>query len=230
MPTPPPLPRSLARVRVVVITDRRLVAEGDIANRVAAILAAVPRGSVLIQLREKDLDGAPLLHLARQLVEIAHPAGVPVVINDRLDVARIVGADGVHLPEHGLAIADARRVIDELAAPRTAFTIGCSRHTTDAALAAAHVGANLVQLGPIWATPHKGEPLGLQALAVRRELPAHVKLVAVGGIDGPARARHAASAGADAVAVIRAAWQSADPAIAIAALVEAVEAGVASRS
>lgn len=227
-PSPPPPPRSLARVRVIVITARQLCANDELTSRVAAILAAVPRGSVMIQLREKDLDGGPALALARSLVEVAHPAGAPVVINDRLDVAKSAHADGVHLPEHGLSIDDARQVADALGGP-AAFTIGCSRHTVDAALTAAHLGANLVQLGPIWATPHKGAPLGTEALAVRGALPAHVKLVAVGGIDGPARARYAASAGADAVAVIRAAWHAPDPAHAIAALVEAVEAGVAAR-
>lgn len=211
------------RARVVVITDRRQC--DDLAVRVGAILAAVPRSSVMIQLREKDLDGGPALVLAQQLVEIAHPAGASLVVNDRLDVAKAVRADGVHLPERGLSIEDARRV-----AGPGAFSIGCSRHTIESALAAAQLGADLVQLGPIWATPGKGTPLGAAALAVRGALPPSVALVAVGGIDGPARAREAAAAGADAVAVIRAAWQSADPGQAIAALVEAVESGVAMRS
>ncbi|NVB82861.1 MAG: thiamine phosphate synthase [Kofleriaceae bacterium] len=210
------------RARVVVITDRKQC--DDLAARVAAILAAVPRGTVMIQVREKDLDGGPALALAQQLVDIARPAGAPVVINDRLDVAKAVRADGVHLPERGLTIDDARRIAGG------AFSIGCSRHTVDAVLAAAQLGADLVQLGPIWATPGKGTPLGTEALAVRGALPPAVTLVAVGGIDGPARARAAAAAGADAVAVIRAAWQSADPGQAIAALVEAVESGLASRS
>jgi thiamine-phosphate pyrophosphorylase len=211
------------RARVVVITDRKQC--DDLAARVAAILAAVPRGSVMIQVREKDLDGGPALALAQQLARVAHLTGAPLVVNDRLDVAKAVGADGVHLPERGLSIDDARRV-----AGPGAFSIGCSRHTAQAALTAAQLGADLVQLGPIWATPGKGTPLGPEALAIRSALPDQVKLVAVGGIDGPARAREAAAAGADAVAVIRAAWQSADPGQAIAALVEAVESGIAARS
>lgn len=207
-------------IRVVVITDRKLTPAEQIAKRVAAMLAAAPPGSVLIQVREKDLDGGPLLALTRSILEVARPAGAPVWVNDRVDVALVAGADGVHLPEAGLSIADARAAADAVGRP---LAIGCSRHTTRDVLAATDAGAALVQLGPIWAVPGKGEPLGLEALRIRLPVP----LVAVGGIDGPARARHAASAGADAVAVIRAAWQG-DPDL-VGKLVEAVEAGVAAR-
>lgn len=201
-------------IRVVVITDRKQFASEEIAGRVAAILAAVPRGAVMIQVREKDLDGGPLLRLVREVVEVARPMDAPVWVNDRADVAWLARAQGVHLPELGLAIADARP-----AAPGIA--VGCSRHTPTAAAQAARDGADLVQLGPIFQTPHKANPLGLDALGV--ELRA--QLVAVGGIDNAARARAAAIAGADAVAVIRAAWLSPDPGAAIAELVAAVDEG-----
>ena len=184
----------------------------DTLDRVRAILGAVPCGSVAVQVREKQLDGGPLYALVRDVLAIARPAGAPVWVNDRADVARAAGADGVHLPERGLPIADARAM---------GVSIGCSRHAREGVLAAARDGADLVQLGPLWATPGKGAPLGPGALAVRRELPASVQLVAVGGIDSPERARQAAEAGADAVAVIRAAWQSPDPATTIASLVNA---------
>jgi thiamine-phosphate pyrophosphorylase len=179
---------------------------------------------VLIQIREKDLDGGPLLRLVRDVVSVARPAGAPVWVNDRVDVALVAGADGVHLPERGLSIADARAAVNAVG---HTLAIGGSRHTPASVIAAGHEGAALVQFGPIWATPGKGEPLGADALAVRRELPFGTRLVAVGGIDGPARARHAALAGADAVALIRAAWQG-DPEM-IARLVEAVDAGAAAR-
>ena len=186
---------------MLVITNRRLC--GDLLERVAAI-ARIP--GVAFQVREKDLDGGPLLELARAV--IARANGAPVWVNDRVDVAQLAGAHGVHLPEAGMAIADARALAPELA-------IGCSRHSAEAARAA--IGADLVQLGPCFDTP--GKPtLGLAALAV--DMPATV--VAVGGIIGPAQARAAIAAGADAVAVIRAAWTSPDPAAAIAAIADAV--------
>ncbi len=193
--------------RVVVVTDRRRFASEEIAGRVADILAAVPRGAVAIQVREKDLDGGPLLALVREVIEVARPAGAEVWVNDRVDVALAAGADGVHLPERGLSIAEARAL--------GVRRVGVSRHGPFDAL-----GADVVQLGPIWDTPGMGAPLGVAALAVKTP----ARLVAVGGIDRPDRARAAAAAGADAVAVIRAAWTTDDPGAAIAELVAAVEA------
>lgn len=208
-------------IRVVVVTDRNLLASEKIATRVAAMLAAAPRGSVLIQIREKDLDGGWLLPIVQDVLEVARPAGAPVWVNDRVDVALVAGADGVHLPERGVSIADARAAA---AAVGRSLAIGCSRHCKKDVLAAAKQGAQLVQFGPIWSTPGKGPAIGTTALKLSL---GGARLVAVGGIDGPARARQAAIAGADAVAVIRAAWQG-DPDL-IGKLVEAVDEGLAAR-
>jgi len=171
--------------RVIVITDRK---------RFAVERVREMGGSIAIQVREKDLEGGALLALVREMQKFA-----PVWVNDRLDVAMAAGAAGVHLPERGLSIEDARAV--------AALPIGCSRHSVAGVLEAAERGASLIQFGPIWATPGKGPALGPEVLAVRAQLPAHVRLVAVGGIDSAERAREAAEAGADAVAVIRAAWE-----------------------
>lgn len=195
-------------LRLVAITDRRrmvapdALARGDwaeIARRFAAAVARVAAPDVLVQVREKDLDGGPLLALVRA----ALATGARVAVNDRLDVALAAGAHGVHLPEQGLPIAAAR----EIAGPLVGFSFGVSCHSIEGARAAALAGADLVQLGPIWDTPGKGPPLGPAALAAARAaLPAGTRLVAVGGIDGEARIREALRAGADAVAAIRAAW------------------------
>lgn len=169
---------------------------------------------VRFQIREKDLDGGPLLAFARALLPLARVSGAEVWLNDRVDVALAAGVDGMQLPEHGLSIADARALGGSLA-------IGCSRHSAAGAIEAAGE-ADVVQLGPIFATPSKQgilEPLGVDALGLRLGVP----LVAVGGIDSPSRAREAAAAGADSVAVIRAAWTSEDPAATIAALCAAVK-------
>ena len=205
--------------RVVAITDRTLCPTDEIAPRMRAVLAAVPEGALHVQIREKDLDGGSLLDLARALAAL----GAPMWVNDRLDIALAARAVGVHLPERGLSIGDARRVIEDLGAK---LAIGCSRHAPrDVAVA-----ADVVHLGPIWATPSKAgviEPLGVDALCAGREIlgALSARLVAVGGIDRPERAREAARAGADAVAVIRAVWASDDPARAVAALCEAVDDG-----
>ncbi|MBA3453178.1 MAG: thiamine phosphate synthase [Deltaproteobacteria bacterium] len=156
----------------------------------AAIERAVrgcPPGSVLVQVRERDLDGKLLL----ELIQVARRY-TRVIINDRIDVAIAAGAIAIHLPEAGISIADARAQFEGI--------IGVSRHAPDA-----HTGADLMHLGPIWATPGKPDvtPLGTSVLAAPHGT---ARLVAVGGIDSPDRAREAATAGADAVAFIRAAW------------------------
>jgi len=209
---------ALAALRLVAITDLALLDGPALFAAVAAMAAAVPRGALAVQLRARHLGGRALWQRAQALRAITADAGAALHVNDRLDVARAVGADGVHLPESGLPPAIARAV-----APR--LTIGVSRHA-----AAVQPDADLVQLGPIWATPSKaglGEPLGVAALTAQR---AHGPVVvAVGGIDGPARAEAAAHAGADAVAVIRALWLADDPAGVARALVAAVERGRAAR-
>jgi thiamine-phosphate pyrophosphorylase len=189
-------------LRVIAITDRRLMvpagvlAAGDwpaIAHAFGEAIQRAMRGCtpnrVAVQVREKDLDGGPLL----QLVRAAQSFCSRVIVNDHIDVALVAGAYGVHLPERGIPLEDARAI-----APR--LVVGVSRHAVplDAA-------ADLVHLGPIWRTPSKPDvpALGEAALALPHGTST---LVAVGGIDSPERAERAAAAGADAVAVIRAAW------------------------
>lgn len=201
-----------APVRLVAITDRRLMvapdvlARGDwpaIAQGFAAAIARILAPGVLVQVREKDLDGGPLLLLVRA----ALATGATIAVNDRLDIALAAGAHGVHLPEHGLPIPTARALLPGADAAARGFLIGASCHSIEGAHAAARAGAELVQLGPIWDTPGKGPPLGPAALtAARAGLPGPARLVAVGGIDDADRARLALDAGADAVAAIRAVW------------------------
>ena len=199
------------RVRLVLITDRRIMRDG---LRSAAELVLDRR--VAMQLREKDLDGGELLAAARSI------RGPHVLVNDRADVAALAGS-GVHLPERGFSFDEARAVLGPSA------MLATSRHDAAGAVAAINAGAQLVQLGPIWSTPSKagmGDPLGLPSLTqARAALGSRGALVAVGGIDGPERARAAAAAGADAVAVIRAVWTAADPAAMVEALLAAVSAG-----
>ena len=171
---------------IILITDS--VRFPDIPSRLAAIARALPPGSFEVQVREKQMDGGPLLAYVRAVMAAA--PGVPVWVNDRLDVALAAGAFGVHLPERGMSIEDARAV-----APR--LRIGISVHAPTGG-----TGADSMQLGPIWETPGKGTPLGPSVLAFART----ARLIAVGGIDSPARVREAIAGGADGVAIIRAAW------------------------
>jgi len=175
----------------------------------AAIARAVSivGADAIVQVREKDLGGAALLALVRAAIAAARPFGARVVVNDRIDVALAAGADGVHLPENGLSISAARALL-----PRGAI-VGASRHTPADAAAC---DADLVILGPIFETPGKGPPLGAASLAAAR---GSASLVAIGGIDSGERARVCFTAGANAVAAIRAVWTAPDAARAAAALI-----------
>jgi thiamine-phosphate pyrophosphorylase len=193
-------------VRLVLVTDRRVMG-GDFGGAIARAVRLVGPQAI-VQVREKDLAGAALLALARAAVAAARPFGARVMINDRVDVAIAAGADGVHLPENGLSVAQARALL-----PAGAI-VGASRHTPADAAAC---DADLVMLGPIYATPGpgKGAPLGAASLADAR---GRGMLVAIGGIDSAERAAACRAAGANAVAAIRAIWTALDPALAAAAL------------
>jgi thiamine-phosphate pyrophosphorylase len=183
--------------RLVIVTDRRQAR--DLPAQLDAMLAAIPPHGAIVQVREKDLGGAALLAITQEVVDVARDRA-RVLVNDRLDVALAAGADGVHLPENGMPIADARAL--------GARIVGCSRHSPAAARAALAAGADLVLLGPIYATPSKaayGAPLGVGALA------GGARVYAIGGIETAEQAAACRAAGADGVAAIRALWTAPDP-------------------
>lgn len=211
--------RSLDGVRLYLITgDRR---GRDLERALAAALGALPAGGAAVQVRAKALTTRELLDLTRRVVAAAEPHGAPVLVNDRLDVALAAGADGVHLPEAGLSIADART-----AAGDAPILVGRSTHSAADAGRAADDGADLVVVGPIFETPSKaayGPPLGLSALrdaasTVARAHRDRPRLFALGGITDRDRALACFDHGADGVATIRGVLDAADPARAAAAL------------
>lgn len=197
--------------RFVCITNRKLVADQDVVSALDRICAAWEPGTLLVQLREKDLMGRALWQLAAAAREVTARHGARLVVNDRVDVALAVGADGVHLPATGLPTRMARRLMG------TTALIGVSCHS--ASDVAAHPGASYVSMSPVWESPGKSAPLGLRSLTdthlalaatARVEAEAEAKaesaprLVALGGIETVERARDAFAHGAHAVAGIRA--------------------------
>jgi thiamine-phosphate pyrophosphorylase len=205
--------------RLYLVTDRQATGGRSLPAVVEAALRGIAGSGlqpheVAVQLREKDLSGRALTELARALRETTAAAGVRLFINDRIDVALAVGADGVHLGGASLPPADARAI-----APALALAI--SAHRIDELPAAAgQVG--FAVFGPIYATPSKrryGPPVGLAVLdaAARVGLP----LVAIGGIDSE-RVDELLRAGAYGVACIRAVMAAADPTAALRALCGAI--------
>ena len=175
--------------------------------RAGKLLAARP---CCLQLRAKAATARALEAAARVLLPLCRAAGVPFCVNDRLDVALVVGADVVHLGQDDLPLADAQRV--RAAAGRPDMLIGFSTHNPAQAAAAAAAGADYIGFGPVFGTRSKANPdptVGLDALAEVCRAVA-VPVVAIGGITldaVPAVAR----AGASAAALIAAIDAAPDP-------------------
>ena len=205
-----PDPRSSIRdhLRLVAITDDvRDGAEGLLSRAESAVRG----GATMVQLRLKDVDARELVVIARALVARVR---VPVIVNDRADVALAAGAAGVHVGTDDIPAAALRRVVPP------AFIIGASVGSDDEVPLAA--GADYVGIGPIFATASKVDagaaigPAEFSRLAGRAGLPA----VAIGGIDA-GNCRLALGAGAHGIAVIRAIFAAADPEQAARALLSA---------
>jgi thiamine-phosphate pyrophosphorylase len=165
---------------------------GTTEARVAAALAALSPGTAAVQLRAKGLGGAALFAAAQRLAGVVRAHGGVLVVNDRVDVARAVGAGGVHLPVSGLPVAVARRLLP------AAALVGASTHSLAEAEAAWRGGADYVTFGPVFATASKaayGAPVGVAALAAAvRAAPGPV--FALGGITDATRAAEVAAVGA----------------------------------
>lgn len=144
-------------------------------DRVAA--AALAGGCARLQLRWKEGPDSAVLELARRLALLCREAGVPFIMNDRADLALLSGADGLHLGQGDVSVADARSLL-------TDHEIGLSSHDRGQALAAQGTGADLVAFGPVWDTTSKAarDPVvgleGLQMICATLERP----VVAIGGI------------------------------------------------
>lgn len=190
---------------VHAVTDDRVLARPDFLERAAA-LALGP--AVALHLRGR-LPAHRMLALADRLRGLAAASGTLLLVHDRLDIAMLCGADGVHLPSAGLPTAPTRQALGGGA------LIGRSVHAAAEARSAMDDGNDYVFLGNIWETAsHPGRPgLGPAALAEAR--PARV--IAIGGVT-PATAALAAQAGAAGVAAIRALWDAEDPAAAARAM------------
>ncbi len=160
----------------------------------------VEGGASVIQLRMKKAGSAELVEAARTLRRWTARAGVRFVVNDRVDVALLVGADGVHLGQDDLPIAEAR------AASAGRLVIGVSTHDVAQARAAGLAGADYLGFGPVYATSTKENPdpvQGISALAEAVRAAAPRPVVAIGGVT-PERAGELAAAGASAACAISA--------------------------
>ncbi len=148
-------------------------------NILRLVEAAVGARVSLLQIREKALSARVLYELASRAVEIARGSATRVLVNDRFDIARAVGAEGVHLTSQSLPA----RVVREICGPE--FLIGVSTHSLDEALAARDAGVDFVVFGPVFDTESKrvyGAPHGLERLREVTEALRPLPVLAIGGV------------------------------------------------
>jgi thiamine-phosphate pyrophosphorylase len=184
---------------------------------VAAVVEAAVRGGVtLVQLREKALATRDFVQRARALKALLGPLGIPLVINDRVDIALAVGADGVHVGQSDMPPADVRRLLPHA-------LIGLSIESLDQLPAAERAPIDYFGVSPVFATPTKLDtmpPIGLEGLRAIRAATRR-PLVAIGGIEA-GNVAAVIAAGADGVAVVSALCTAADPQAAARALRDAM--------
>jgi thiamine-phosphate pyrophosphorylase len=166
---------------------------------------ALAGGATVVQLREKKGSSADLVSLATRLLRLTSAHKVPLIINDRIDVALAVGADGVHLGQGDISAAVARRLIGP------DMILGVSAKTVEQAQRAVEDGADYLGVGAVYGTATKTDAtnIGLDGFSQVRQS-VDLPVVAIGGIGLGERARAAMQAGADGVAVVSAVFDSAD--------------------
>ena len=160
---------------------------------------AVKGGVTVVQLREKDASTGEFIELARRLMKLLKPLDIPLIINDRVDVALAVDADGVHIGQSDMSYEDARRLLgpDKI--------IGLSVESFEDIEAANALDVDYIGISPVYGTPTKtdtAEPFGLEGLRKAVQMSAH-PTVAIGGMNASTIAEVMA-AGTDGVAVVSA--------------------------
>jgi len=181
------------------------------------VLAAfLDGGARVIQLRDKDPSSGARLGLADAAVALTHAAGARLIVNDRADLARMCGADGVHVGQDDLSVEDVRRITG------TGLIVGVSTHDAAQLAAAAATTADYVAVGPIYGTATKDTGYTARGLdLVRHGRRLGKPLVAIGGITLE-RAPEVIAAGAASVAVISDLLAGGDPAARVRAFLDSL--------
>lgn len=189
---------ALAGTRLYPLTDRRLSGLSH-AEQVSQLSEA---GATVLQLREKILSSRDFYLEAEAALHVARERGAKIIINDRVDIALVLKADGVHLGQDDLPLEAARRLLGPEA------IIGFSTHNLDQARLAARMPVDYIAIGPIFATSTKAmsdSAIGLEELRLVRQVVGTIPLAAIGGITFE-NSQDVVSAGADAIAVVSDIW------------------------
>ncbi len=188
--------------KLYVITDCDHARGRDLCEIVEAALQG---GASVIQLRDKKARDPEMIEEGRKLRAVTDVYGVSLIVNDRIEVAKAIQADGVHLGQEDRSLKEARAILGEEA------IVGRSTHSPRQATLAAKEGFDYIGVGPVFKTPTKAayEPVGLELV---RFAAGNVRIpfVAIGGID-ETNVGDVCRAGAKTIAVVRAVMDSADP-------------------
>ncbi|MDP2754005.1 MAG: thiamine phosphate synthase [Nitrospirota bacterium] len=184
-------------IRLYLITDRRLFTSHG--SQFTAVEDALKGGLKAVQLREKDLGPRDLLNMAYMMRDLTEQYNARLFINDRVDIALAVKADGVHLGQNSIPVHAVRKISGNK------LLIGVSTHSIDEAIEAEKDGADFITLGPIYRTLSKlkyGKPIGINILKEVRAV-VSIPIFAIGGIKLD-KVEEITEAGADGVALISA--------------------------
>lgn len=190
-------------LKLYLVTDRDLSLGRSLEEVVSE---AVAGGVTIVQLREKDAPTGEFVDLARRLMAQLKPLGIPLIINDRIDVALAVDADGVHIGQIDMRYEDARRLLgpDKI--------IGLSVENMDDLLEANRLDVDYIGISPVYGTPTKidtAEPFGLEGLRKAIAMSVH-PTVAIGGMNA-STIGEVIKAGTDGVAVVSAICSASSP-------------------
>lgn len=186
-----------------LVTNRGSLSLDDF---IKIIIDSADGGVTLVQIREKELPAREMILIGKQLLSLLKPRGIPLIINDRVDVAHAVGADGVHLGQSDLTVREARAILGQRA------IIGISIESLEQAKEAAYEDVDYLAASPVFATNTKqdcSKPWGLSGL---KELCSIAKrpVVAIGGIQ-EWNVKQVMDAGAEGVAVVSAIFDAPCP-------------------
>ncbi|HSV57128.1 MAG TPA: thiamine phosphate synthase [Magnetospirillaceae bacterium] len=188
-------------------------------------VAAVRGGASMVQLREKELPTRRFVERAKRIFELLAPYRVPLIINDRVDVALASGAHGVHLGQGDMPFSEARRILGHGA------IIGLSVETMAQVEEANRLDAAYLGISPVFRTPTKtdtGDGWGIEGISAIRRSTRHC-LAAIGGLNAD-NAKAVIDSGADMIAVVAAVCSADDPEAAARGLVAVIREALAARA
>jgi len=198
-----------------LVTDRGYIGDRNLRD---VVYQAVKGGVTMVQLREKEASTREFIELAQGLKKILQDKNVPLIINDRIDVALAVKADGVHLGQEDMPVELARKIMGD------DYLIGLSIENMDQLRETENLHIDYIGLSPLFTTETKPElkhEWGFQGLRQAAGISSH-KIVAIGNIDAD-NAAEVIKSGADGVAVVSAICASSDPEKAAKAIAQKIE-------